>query len=100
MSENSLLFSKHMVTLNTRTEVSPLNFQSTTCGKSQYFIGRNQSMGNHFKHFACVLSYETNYLGVLFNYLGVLFGSLPQGVMPLETVECLCNFNTSPQISI
>ena len=79
--------------LNTRPQVSPLNFQSTTCGKSQDFIGRNQSMGSHVEHFACVLSYETNYLGVLLDYLGVLFGWLPQGIVHLETVDCLCNFN-------
>ena len=56
----------------------------TACSKSQDFIGRNQSMGNHAKHFACVLSYERNYLGLLL---------LPQGVIHLEMVECLRNLN-------
>ena len=36
-------------------KLSPLDFQSTACDKSQYFISGNKSMENHVQHFACVL---------------------------------------------
>ena len=45
--------------------LSHLDFQSTACGKSQYFISGSKSMGNHVQHFACVSPYELNYLCVL-----------------------------------
>ena len=57
-------------------KLSPLDFQSTAF--------RNKFMGNHVQHFACVLSYEPNYLYVLW---------VPQGVIHSEMVVCFSNFN-------